>query len=84
MPRPRGFTIIEVLATFGILVIGIVAAQIALTQGITAATRNVNEFIAAHLAEEGLELVRNIRDNNWASGGSANWDHNMEAGRDGD
>jgi prepilin-type N-terminal cleavage/methylation domain-containing protein len=61
----RGFTILETIIT--ITVIGLViAAATQLTQSSLKIGRStMNQFIALHLAEEGLETIRNIRDSNW-------------------
>lgn len=75
-----GFTLIEVIATFGILVAGLVPLLVAIQLGIRAGTESSNRLIALYLAQEGIELVRNIRDANWASG--ASWDD--EVSGDGD
>lgn len=60
-----GFSLIETI--IAISVIGVVIATAAqLTQSSLKMGRStMNQFIAFHLAEEGLEIVRNIRDSNW-------------------
>lgn len=60
-----GFSLIETI--IAISVIGVVIATATqLTQSSLKMGRStMNQFIAFHLAEEGLEIVRNIRDSNW-------------------
>src|SRR3989344_9565515 len=77
-----GFTLVEVTIVAGIIITGMVAVQTAVQYGLRAATSNVDGMVAAHLAEEGLELVRNIRDTNWAK--DALWDTYMPSTSDGD
>ena len=72
----RGFTLIETL--FAILIFS--AALISLLtisgKGISATNEVKNETTAYYLAQEGLEVVRNIRDSQFitlTSGGSGTW-----------
>ncbi len=61
----RGFTIIEVTIALFLLSTGILAA-FAVTQHIVIITETASSrLIAAYLAQEGVEIVRNIRDTNW-------------------
>ncbi|MBP9717914.1 type II secretion system protein [Candidatus Gracilibacteria bacterium] len=74
----RGFTLIETL--IGIAVIALVITATAeLTQGsIKLSDVTHNQFAAYHLAEEGLEIVRNKRDSNWLQNRS--WDTGLDEG----
>ncbi|MEK7658240.1 MAG: prepilin-type N-terminal cleavage/methylation domain-containing protein [Patescibacteria group bacterium] len=60
-----GFTLIELVIAIFILAFATVgvynafSTMIVLTQGIS------NRFTAAYLAQEGLEIIRNMRDTNW-------------------
>lgn len=74
--RNAGFTLIETL--FAILIFS--AALISLLaisgRGISATNEVKNETTAYYLAQEGLEVVRNIRDNNFLAiqgGGTGTW-----------
>ncbi len=62
---PVAFTLVEIMVTVAILLIGIVAALSAVTYGLRGGNDATNRVMATALASEGLELVRNIRDNNW-------------------
>lgn len=66
--KQSGFTLIEVIATLAIILFGVLAAFSALTLATRAGNESVNRTVATHLAEEGLEIVRNIRDNNEING----------------
>jgi type II secretory pathway pseudopilin PulG len=59
------FTLVETI--LAISIIGMIIVTVAqLTQSSVAMGRSaMNQFVALHLAEEGLEIVRNKRDSNW-------------------
>ena len=61
----RGFTILEVLIAIFILTTGIggVYGLIHFTLSFTSTTHN--QLVASYLAQEGVEIVRNIRDSNF-------------------
>lgn len=63
--QSKGFTVLEVITAIFILTVGVGAALSLMNQ--TLATGSVVEqrLIASHLAQEGIEIVRNIRDTNW-------------------
>ena len=63
--RKRGFTIIELVVAIFIITIGLVAAASLMSYSISAVIIGKSQIIATDLAQEGLEVVRNIRDNNW-------------------
>lgn len=73
----RGFTLLEVLVAIFILTTGIVGVfgLIHHTVSFTSATQN--KLGASYLAQEGVEIVRNIRDSNFlkirAGVAGANW-----------
>lgn len=61
----KGFTLTEVMIGMMILTIAIVAATNLLISLIRANESNVKSMQAFYLAQEGIELVRNVRDTNW-------------------
>ncbi len=73
-----GFSLIETI--IAISVIGVVIATAAqLTQSSLKMGRStMSQFIAFHLAEEGLEIVRNIRDSNWLQ--NTSWRNGLDDG----
>jgi len=78
-----GFTILEVMAAIFILTIGIGGAFLLVRQSLSAASVNKNRLIAAYLAQEGIEIVRNIRDTNWLEKRTnplVNWDDGLGSG----
>jgi len=78
-----GFTIIEVMMAVTVLSIGIMGAIAAINYNISITSNSINRIIAANLAQDGIELVRNIRDTNWLQGkydvsGANAWDTGID------
>lgn len=65
MKRNSGFTLLEVLLAIAIFSIGVVSAMSLAFSDLNNSKINFGRIRAAHLAREGVELVRNIRDSNW-------------------
>ena len=69
----KSFSLLGVLISAQILVVAIVAI-IGLMSSIIIRSRTAgNKLIAIELAQEGIEIVRNIRDKNWLANGTAGW-----------
>lgn len=79
----RGFTLIETLFAAFVLIVGFVAVM-SLIHRATASTQLASSRLtAAYLAQEGIEIVRNIRDSNWLAQGqnpTLSWDQNLGVG----
>jgi len=58
----KGFTIIEALVAIFILTVSVTALMSVVTQGIFNSSYIKNKAVAISLAQEGMELVRNIQD----------------------
>jgi len=67
----NGFTIMEAIVAIFVITTGIVGVLSLVTQTISSATYSKNRLIAAYLAQEGIEIVRNIRDTEWLK--TASW-----------
>jgi len=67
----KGFTMVEAIVAIFIITTGIVGVLSLATQTISSATYSTDKLIAAYLAQEGIEIVRNIRDTNWLEGASS-------------
>ncbi|MEA3464156.1 MAG: prepilin-type N-terminal cleavage/methylation domain-containing protein [Patescibacteria group bacterium] len=63
--KQPGFSIIEVIAVIFIIAVGLTGILSLIVQNIQAQYINKNALIASQLAQEGLELIRNVRDENW-------------------
>lgn len=70
-----GFTLIETMVAVSIVVIGLVSALTLITNSLFYVSNINDRLIAAYLTAEGLEIVKNIRDNNWIQG--FQWDHRL-------
>ena len=66
-----GFTIMEMVVVVFIISIGLIGVLSLVVQNVQVEYVNKNMIIASQLAQEGLELVRNVRDNNWVD--SSDW-----------
>ena len=74
----KGFTLIEVIVSIAILLIGIVGIYNVFSRILTLTSGISNKLVSAYLAQEGIEIVRNIRDTNWIEGVS--WNDGLGAG----
>lgn len=77
--RERGFTLIEALVALVVLTIALGPVLILTTNITNTASVIKNNLIAAHLAQEGVEVVRGIRDTNWFTLGN-NFDTGLSNG----
>jgi type II secretory pathway pseudopilin PulG len=68
----NGFSMIEVIVAIFILELVGVGAFILIEQSLIGASLNQSQLTAYYLAQEGIELVRNIRDTNWLE--EVDWD----------
>lgn len=66
--KNKGFTLIEVIVSVLMISMVSVGVMFAITLSLNSANKIRNSMIAANLAQEGLEVVRNIRDQDWHSG----------------
>jgi len=73
--RRDGFTLIEILIAISVLIVGIVGVYAIVPRIVGVTAENRDEFIASQLAQEGLEIVRNMRDSNWLRGVA--WDSGL-------
>ncbi len=69
--EPKGFTLLEVLVAISILIITITATFSAAQNGLSSAIEARDQVVAFYLAQEAVELVRNVRDENSLQG--VNW-----------
>ncbi len=74
-----GFTLLEVITAIFILTVGIGGAFALLRQSLSGASMVELKVTAAYLAQEGIEIVRNIRDSNWleSRSSSVSWDDGL-------
>ncbi len=73
----KGFTLIETIIAISLLTVG-VAGSFSLMQKVTSfASVSSSQFTASYLAQEGIEIIRNIRDTNYLK--KIAWDNNIVA-----
>ena len=61
----KGFTLIEVIIAVAILTVGVLGAYALTARMVVATSLGISQLTASYLAQEGLELTRNIRDTNF-------------------
>src|SRR3989338_3625672 len=73
-----GFTLIETLFAILIFSSSLAALLVVSGGGINSTVFAKNQLVASFLAQEGIEMVRNIRDNNFLDGGEwSDFDNDM-------
>jgi len=75
----RGFTLLETLVAIFVIVVGLIGGMSAILKTLTLFSFSSSRLTAAYLAQEGIEIVRNIRDTNWLEAGTAvnDWDEGL-------
>jgi hypothetical protein len=74
----KSFTIIEASIAIFLITTGILAAFVLVQQTLSFYQVSSLKLIAAYLAQEGIEIVRNIRDSNWLK--KVDWDEGLNEG----
>ena len=69
--KTGGFLMVEVLFALFIITAGLVVVLALYSKTAVNANQDRDAVIGALLAQEGVEIARNIRDNNWAAGTTA-------------
>jgi len=76
-----GFSLLEVIIAIFILVMGLSAIMALIAQSMKSSSISSSRLIAANLAQEGIEVVRNIRDINYDDdSGWRNWYDSLVSG----
>jgi len=63
--KKNAFTLLELIVSIFVISVGILGAYILYSQIISFSEVSKARLTAAYLAQEGIEIVRNIRDTNW-------------------
>lgn len=65
----KGFSLVEVIVAVGIVSFAFVGIMAIFASNIRVELGNRDRITAAYLAQEGVEVVRQLRDNSWFAGG---------------
>ena len=68
----------EAIVAIFVITTGLVGVLSLVSQTIASSTFSKDKLIAAYLAQEGIEIVRNIRDTNWLQ--SLSWNNGLGTG----
>lgn len=63
--KKNGFTLLEVMIAIFLVIVGITGVFLLITKTVGQMALSSSRLIAAYLSQEGIEIVRNIRDTNW-------------------
>ncbi|MDO8261192.1 MAG: prepilin-type N-terminal cleavage/methylation domain-containing protein, partial [Candidatus Magasanikbacteria bacterium] len=69
----KGFSLAELIIVLGILTMGLLGIVSLIFQNMQVENLTKNYLIASVLAQEGVEVVRNIRDENWIANPPVDW-----------
>lgn len=74
-----GFTLLEMMIAVFVILVGILGVMSLLQRIIFSSSITSSRLTAAYLAQEGAEIVRNIRDTNWLEARTAvnSWDEGL-------
>ncbi len=67
--RNAGFSLMEVIVSVFLISVGLIGALTLINYTVDSASISSSRLVAANLAQEGIEIVRNLRDSNleWSS-----------------
>ena len=71
----NSFTLLEAIFAISILVLAITGSLALISRLLSFSPQVQSKLIASYLAQEGIEIVRNIRDTNWIQ--DQNWLNNL-------
>lgn len=77
LKEQKGLTLVEALVTLLVLSMGIIPSVAVLSFSTRISSLIKNNLIAANLAQEGVEIVRSVRDKNWFANGNPPWDRHL-------
>jgi len=77
--RHLGFTLLEVITAIFVITVGVIGGMSAIQKTVALISISSSRLTAAYLAQEGIEVIRNIRDTNWLEGRTAevSWDEGL-------
>jgi prepilin-type N-terminal cleavage/methylation domain-containing protein len=69
--RNQGFTLVETMVAIALLAVALVGPYVAVQNAVQGSYVARDQLVASQLAQEGVEYIRSIRDNNYHNG--RNW-----------
>ena len=74
-----GFTLLEVMVAIFVITVGVAGAMTILQMTVFLASISSSRLTATYLAQEGIEIVRNVRDTNWLEARTVanDWDEGL-------
>lgn len=75
--KEKGFTLVETLVAIAILMVAIAGPLTVANKALTTALGSRNSMIATYLAQEGMETIKNIKDNNISKFGTSEFLKNL-------
>ena len=76
--KKNSFTLLEVILAITVLTLAIGGSFVLVSQAIASVSAVQSKLIASYLVQEGIEIVKNIRDTNWLK--IQPWDQSLEEG----
>ena len=76
--KTKGFTLLEMLLSLLVIVIGVLGAFTAVARYSQNTQQEKENLVASYLCQEGIEIVKNVRDTNWVNG--TTWSTGLAAG----
>ena len=77
--KKNSFTLLEVIIAITVLTVAVGGSFALIQQILIASSLNQSKLIAYYLAQEGIEIVKNIRDSNWLEPG-VSWNNGLDVG----
>jgi len=75
----KSFTILEVILAITVLTLAVGGSFVLISQTLASVSVVQSKLIASYLVQEGMEIVKNIRDTNWLKFQSS-WDQGLDEG----
>ena len=79
--KKGGFTLLEVIVAIFLLTVGVGGSLVLINQTLSATQILPQKLIASYLAQEGIEIAKNVRDSNLLKIhqglGGVNWDSGL-------
>ncbi len=73
-----GQGLMETIVSIGIITTGIIGSLALIIGGLSAGKQSADQLVAANIAWEGIEVIKNIRDSNYLAGVA--WDSGLNGG----